>query len=189
MEIVGLVGGIIALIAFIPLFIDIESGGVRLNLATWLIWTVVDTILLLAIISAHGSALFLSSAFVLGDIIVVCMICSSRIWHWRLFETLTTTAAAVALAVWWFAGAESALISIVLIKYFIAMAPSLRDGMEKPERKQVLPWVLFTVGIALNVISAGAWSMTNSFYPSVAFVMNGTLAILHTRKAKHPLDF
>jgi uncharacterized membrane protein len=183
MEIIGLLGGLIALCAFIPLFLDIKRGLIRLNIAKWLLWTIIDSVLLATVVSTQGSSFFLASAFVLGNIITICLILAARNWHWGRFETVTFTATIIALLVWFYFGALNALITVVLIKYSIAMAPGLRDAYRMPERKQVFPWLLFTFGIGLTLISSGSPSLANSFYPSVAFVMNGAMAFLHSRKS------
>lgn len=177
------VGAAVALLAYIPLLLDIWRGNIRLNIATWLIWSFVDAVLFFALLANHADAM-LAGAFGIGNIIVVFAILKSGEWHWRTFETLVLTGAIISLGVWYYVSAFAATLAIVVIKYFIAIAPSLHDAYAKPEKKQFLPWLMYSIGGLLSVIGAGSWTLANSFYPTVSCLANGVMAVLHSRAKK-----
>ncbi len=176
-------GAAIAFLAYIPLLLDIWRGNIRLNIATWLIWSFVDAVLFFALLANNASA-FLAGAFEIGNIVVVLFILKGGEWRWRSFETTVLVGAIISLGVWYYVSAFAATLTIVVIKYFIAIAPSLRDAYSKPERKQFLPWLMYSLGGLLSVIGGGSWTFANSFYPTVSCLANGAMAVLHARDKK-----
>ena len=177
------IGAAVTLLAYIPLLISAWRGDAHLNIATWLIWSFIDAVLFFSLVANHADAA-LAGAFGVGNIIVVFAILKSGVWHWRSFEALVLVGAVISLGVWYYISTFAATVTIVIIKYCIAIAPSFRDAYKNPEKKQVLPWAMYSLGGLLSIIGAGSWTLSNSFYPTVSFIANGAMALLHGHKRK-----
>jgi hypothetical protein len=182
MDKLALIGGLLALSNYIPLLWNLKRKIIRLNLTTWLIWTGIDIISFSAAIYAKSDILFLNGGFLAGDVLIVLFILANATWRWGKFETGITVASLLCLVIWWQMGPLMALITITIIKYGIAIIPSLRDAYQHPERGQVLGWSLATLGALVTIFAVGPWTMVNSFYPTVAGLMNGAMAVLNLRK-------
>lgn len=142
-----------------------------------------DAVLFFALLANHVDAM-LAGAFVMGNIVVVLFILKRGEWRWRLFESVVLTGVIVSLGVWYYVSAFVATLTIVVIKYFIAIAPSLHDAYVKPEKKQSLSWLMYSLGGLLSVIGIGSWTLASSFYPTVSCLANGAMTALHSRAKK-----
>lgn len=181
MQTIALIGGIITLLAHLPLFRDVYKKKITLNLATWLMWALADSLSLITSIYAGAKLPFLVIAFTTASIIIVILLLKNGTWHWGHKETFAALVSVLCIIIWKFSGPLPALVAIVLGKY-IAGLPSLIDAYRRPEKSQALPWLLFAVGSAANIFAAGTWTIAYSFYPTIGLFFNGVMGALHIRK-------
>jgi hypothetical protein len=183
---ISLLGGIIILLAHLPLFRSIVRKEIHLNIATWLSWVLLDTTTLVVSLVADANFPALVFAFTICAWGVLILILKSGVWKWGPIETASLLLVLVSLFVWLTAGPAPALIALVIGTYGAAGLPTLYDAYKNPERRQALPWYFFALGGALNVVGAvyvvGTWKIIDSLFPTVAAIFNGLVGILHTRK-------
>ena len=78
-----------AIIPYFQLCIGIAKDKVKQNFATWLLWLILDSVVLMGIIAQHGDiALF--SVFTAGTFAVTAVLIIKQQFSWKWFETLVT---------------------------------------------------------------------------------------------------
>lgn len=188
MRLVSLTGGIIVLMAHLPLFWSIAKKEVHMNIATWLSWAILDTTTLIVSIVSQVDFPALVIAFTTAAWIVLFLVLRFGIWKWSKLETISVAASLLGLLLWFTLGTTPALIALVTAKYGAAGLPTLKDAFNKPEKKQAVVWSFFALGGLLNmigaVLSVGAWRISDNLYPTVGTAFNGLTGALHSRK-KH----
>lgn len=181
MQTIALIGGIITLLAHLPLFKNVYKKTITLNLATWLVWAIGDFISLITSIYSGVKIPFLIISFTLASIIMVLLLLRNGTWKWGKAETFSVAFSTICIILWITSGPLVALIANV-IGIYAATIPSLIDAYRKPERSQAIPWLLFALGAVTNIFAGGSWTLAYSLFPTVSFFFNGALGVLHSRK-------
>lgn len=178
----ALVGGLVALGSHFFWVRGIWNGSMHLNIATWLLWSVIDMSVLLSSLAAGAPAPFLSAGFVAGAILVTITLLVKGDWQWTVVETVSAVIALVCLGLWYVAGPVVAVVSLTLGKYCVAGVPTLVSAYQHPERAQSWVWWLGTFGAATNIFAAGSWTLAQSFFPTVALIFTGIGGLMHLRR-------
>ena len=179
----SILGGLIILAAHIPLFISLYKRQTRLSLATWLLWSIIDTAALVVSIAAGAIAPTMVLAFTIAAWIVFFLVLRTGNWIWKINETISAVVALVSLVLWFSLGSIWALASLVFGKYIAVAVPTYIDAYARPEKFQFYVWGAFAVGALLNIVGlysvTGSWNVTNFLYPTVGLLGNGLIAVLH----------
>jgi hypothetical protein len=183
---ISLIGGLIVLLAHLPLFKAIFKKEIHLNIATWLAWAVIDSMTLIVSLVAHADFPALVIAFTTCAWVVLILVLRAGKWEWTKLETIVMIIVFISLVIWFLSGPLLALVALVVGKYGAAGILTARDAYKKPERKQALAWCLFGLGGLLNMIGAvssvGAWRILDNLYPTIGTIFNSLIGILHLKK-------
>ena len=184
--IVGLISGFISLFGYLPYIISIIRGNTQPNRATWLIWTVVGFLLALSYyITGDIKACWVPVAFFIGPLIVTILSFFYGHSQWSILDKICLATAGISIIVWSMTGnAVLALLINVLID-FIGAIPTLYKTYYHPESEDLMAWVLFFIGSAINVAAIMTWDIT-VIYPlylvSITFTMVLLLLLLKTKE-------
>jgi len=176
-----LAGTALALVLYIPLCKQISTGNVKQNLATWILWSILDGIAAGTLIIQHGNFL-LPAAYTLGGATtVLCILISTKKTGWTWFESFITLLVIICLIVWASSGAKTATIasSLALV---LAGVPQLIESYRKPWDTPVLIYIGYTTANILSVLGGKDWSVEERFYPSSASIYCLVVSIVALRK-------
>ena len=179
----ALVGGLVALASHGVWVWGIWKGTMHLNVATWSLWAVIDTAVLLTSIAGGASAPFLSVGFVVGAILVSIVLLFKGTWRWGVLETICASTGLVCLFLWYLAGPIVALICLTVGKYGIAGMPTLVGAYVHPERAQSWNWFVGAFAATTNIFAAGSWTLAQSFFPTVVLFFCAVVGIMHLRQS------
>ncbi len=178
----ALFGGLVALASQFVWIWGIWKGTMHLNIATWLLWSIIDTAVLLSSLAGGAPAPFLSVAFAVGAILVTITLFFKGTWHWGTLETACVVITLICLGLWYIAGPIVALLSLTLGKYCVAGIPTVIDAFRYPERGQGWNWFVGAFAAATNIFAAGSLTLAQSFFPTVVLVFATLVGILHLRR-------
>lgn len=180
MNALSLSAGIIALTINVLLCVQVLSGKVKQNFATWALWGVIDAIVAATIICQDGNFL-LPAAYALGSLAVAVAILKSKEFKWTWFETMMTCFAAICLAIWSVSGAKVATVASTLAIVF-AGTPQALAAYKKPWDQPFWAYVGFLVAAALSTAGGRDWSIEERFYPATCAVLTFVVVVFIARK-------
>lgn len=179
------VGFAIIMIAFAYLTTVLVTRNIPLNLATWLMWVVIDTALLVSIISAGNKRPwcmigFETGACVITAIAVIKLVLGQGQWSWGSTESLAALCVISALIVWKQTSGVVGIVSITAAMY-VAMIPTFVNQWQNPVGQDPIFWGACSLGCALEFIGKPK-SISQAFFPACGTVFNGLAMVLSFRQ-------
>jgi len=192
LHILGLLGGILALIAAIPYIKDTVKGSTKPNKATWLIWVSLQLIALFAQFSAGGRD---SLLLTVGDLIASSTILFLAFFKgetkWHYIDMIAIIGAILGLLLWRILNQPFWALILTVFVDFCGVAPTIRKSFSEPESETLITWVLVGIGAIFGAIAVGQWNFTLLIYPAYLVIANFGVAcamqlgkIIHNRGTK-----
>jgi hypothetical protein len=163
-----------------PLVWQILRRKVTQNLASFLLWGMLDAVAAASIIFQKGNW-YLPAAYVLGCIAVVTSLVIVKTWAWTNFETFVSFLVVICLIGWAISGPRLATI-LSTTGVVLAGIPQLIDTYKKPDEQPLLSYFGFTIANTLGVLGGAAWTIEERLYPAACVVLCGAVWILCFRK-------
>lgn len=176
----ALAGALLALAMYLPLCISMLKAGVKQNLATFLLWGILDAIAAGSSFLEGGNYM-LPTFYVLGCISVIACIVRIGNIQWTLVEWLCSALVVICIVVWSFLGNEPAIV-VSTIALAIAGLPQLWDTWRRPHEAAPLIYLGFTVANGLTVLAGKDWTIAERFYPSVCTVLTTLFVLFAARR-------
>lgn len=166
--------GITATLAYALTVDGILRRGVRMNVATWGIWSVVNIITTTSIIKSGFTHPWMNLVFTAGAIVTLFLSIWRGTWSWTTRETICTLIALAAMVSWPFFGATTALV-LGITAMGVGGIPQIIDAYHRPEQQDRLVWFLFVLSNAISLFGAPIWDTAHLLYPFVGVTSNGLL--------------
>ncbi|OGG49869.1 hypothetical protein A2763_01610 [Candidatus Kaiserbacteria bacterium RIFCSPHIGHO2_01_FULL_54_36] len=186
----GLVAGLLNLVAFVPFIYSIFSAGKRPNRATWIIWAVLNWILLFQYAQTGATETWwVTVGLVIGSTPLALLALRWGEGGWTPFDLTCIAAAALSIVLWFYLGSpETGLVMTLAVDGF-GVAAAIRHAYRKPEEESALAWGLFFFGDALNVLAVTDWTLQGFgiwIYPVVMALYTAPIFVLTLRKKGPP---
>ncbi len=179
------IGFAIIMIAFVYFTTNLVMHNVPLNLATWLMWVVIDTCLLVSTISAGNTRPWSLIGFETGACTITLIALAKLMmgngrWSWGDTESFSAICVVLALIVWRTTSGNGGVISITAAMY-VAMIPTFADQWNNPTGQDPWFWGACSLGCALEFIGKPK-TIAKAFFPGCGAVANGLAAVLSARQ-------
>jgi len=176
MKIIEIFTVITGILPYVLLVIGITNGKVKQSFATWMLWLVLDIIVLCGIIAQDGNSL-LFFVFTLGTIVVTAVLVFKRQFSWGRFETFVTALVAICITVFLMGGPYIATIATTAALN-IAGIPQLIATYKDPKTASAKAYFLFMTSSLLSVMGTEAWTvqdklpqMSSAIYCLIVFLL------------------
>jgi hypothetical protein len=179
-EKIGFSGGLIATIIIIVFGVYLYKHNVHQNVVTWILWAIMDMIILLSSIAAGNKRPWLPAGYTLGSILIIALILLRGEWQFGLVETLSSCGVIVTVIVWKRSGPKLAVIASTL-GLTIAGIPGMYDAWLQPNRESWWLWGGVAFSCIFSCYGAKAWTIEDRFLPCASFIFNITMMILVLR--------
>lgn len=177
----GNFSGIVALGTLIGFGLTLMDTAMPQNVATWLGWGVLNTMMFLGSRKADStSAWKLSLGCTIGVWFVALVVLFGGSWHIGIVEIACLVGAAISAIVWKFAGPRYAIIAL-LVAMNVAGMPTLVDAIQNPDPRSWWLWAGFTISCALSFFAQNKWTIEDRLYPGVQFFFNLLMFLLVIR--------
>ena len=180
MNYLGVIGGIIGLVAFLLLIIELLRSTTEQNFAAFLLWALLDVIATTTTI-IEGGNYWLALSNATGSTIITLILVGKKQVSWTRVETMTAILVVVCLLVWYTSG-ELAGIVVSSLAVLIAGIPQMVDTFKKPESTPVLPYAIFCVGNVVSFMAGRAWTIEERFYQAVSIFLTLVILVFSLRK-------
>lgn len=180
-----LVSVILALGLYIPLGLQILKGTVKQNLATFILWGLLDGIAG-ASLYVQGGNYQLPLAYVAGCLLIIGCILKSRTFSWTSFETKVSVLVMLSIVAWKVSGPYMATI-FSTTGVVLAGIPQVKDSWQNPRHSPMLLYIGYTIANLLSTIGGKSWSVEERLYSFACFLL--TLVIVGATSRKYQLTF
>lgn len=176
----GIISGILAVVAVPPYVKDILKGTTRPNIVSWGLWTLIISISLVAQISAGASW---SLIFMIGDLIgtstvlVMCLIGYGYKKYGKL-EVACFALAIVAIIIWQITRQPILAILFSIAADFMASLPTVAKAYKDPWSEDPSVWIVVAVASALGIISNTVFNAPNVLFPAYVLFINALVGVL-----------
>ncbi len=173
------------MLAFVYLTTVLLMQNIPLNFATWALWVLIDTSLLVSMVKAGNKRPWIMIGFATGATTIALIALTKLLMgitamSWGNPETLAAVAVAIALTIWKFTSNNAGVVSITVAMY-VAMIPTLIDGWTKPVGQDPWFWGVCAIACLLTYIGSPK-TIAGRFMPALGTFFNGLMAVLAFRQ-------
>jgi hypothetical protein len=175
----GLASSVVAIVCFVPYLIDIFKKKTEPHMYSWLIWTIIQVVGVMAQLkggAGYGSwALAVGSFFCFTIFLLSFKYGTKNISKFDIFCLIASLFAILVYInidnpVW-------AIITVVIIDS-IGYMPTFRKGYQEPFSETISFFVLCAVSNFLSFLALQNYSLTTVLYIGTLFIMNSSFATM-----------
>lgn len=185
MNALEILSGVITIPVYLLLFHHLKKGNTKENLLSWILWVILDVIVLESVISKHGNFI-LQLSYVIGGTCIVITIFKSSERTWDLFKLGVVLLVGVCIYLREKSGPSAATV-MGTIAVLIAGVPEIIDAYKKPEDTSFLVWLGFMLACVISIFAGKDWSIEERCYPTCCSVLCFVIAALSSRKFFRPV--
>jgi hypothetical protein len=161
-----MIAGIITLGGFIPYWQTICSGKTRPNRATWLIWTIVGTIIAYNYREGGADAtMWVPISYVIGPLLTSILSIKFGEGGWTTLDRICLIGVAIGLILWWLYQLPFLTLGINIGIDFLGAIPTIHKSFREPYSENLFAWWLFWLGNVLNVLAIDRWELQIIIHP------------------------
>jgi len=175
----GIASSIIAVVCFIPYIIDILKRKTEPHMYSWLIWTILQTIGVMA--QLKEGAGYGAWALAIGAVFCFSIFLLSFKYGTRnisKFDTFCLIASICTIIIYFAIENPVWAIIAVAIVDFVGFLPTFRKGFEEPDTETVSTFVMSATANVLSLIALQNYNVTTVFYIASLFFTNSSFAIM-----------
>jgi hypothetical protein len=163
-SVLGLLAGVLSLLAFVPYILSILRGQTRPNRATWWVWTVCNGVLFASYYAAgERRSAWVPMSYTASSLFVALLSIKRGEGGLSKFDRGCVLGSAVGLALWGLSGSPITALAVNIGVDFAGALPTIRKTYLDPRSESLLAWALFLAANAVNLFAVETWSS-----PSVA---------------------
>lgn len=180
MSFMGILAGVISLLAYIPYISSIIRKKTIPSRTTWWILSLVGIVTL---ITYKGSGASNTIFFLVGDVTGAFLIALLSIFYGndgvKFFDRACFFGAIVSFGLWivFQKNPAIAFFSSLTVEV-IAMIPTIRKVHLNPFEEDATAWMFTFLATAVNLYAIERWSFIVAFYPFYEFFINGIIVFL-----------
>jgi len=178
-EILGLVGGILAVGACIPYGRDMFLKKVKPHRTSFLIWTILDTIAFFSQLAKGATnSLWLPGLEAIGLFFTFFLSLKFGMGGFSKRDLITLCFAVFSLIVWYLTQDAAYALYIVIAVDISALYLTIHKVYLHPNTETSLPWILAAVGSLLAVFSVGSVNFILLIYPIYFVIANMSVVLI-----------
>jgi hypothetical protein len=188
--VVGWIAGVISLLGFLPYAVAVLRRTARPNRATWVIWTIVGSLLFASYdASVGGAARWVPLGDVIGTAVIAVLSIRDGEGGVGRFDLGCFGLAGLSVIGWALTGTAALALDINIFLALLGALPTIRKAYKDPTSESALTWRIFFVGNALNLVAIEAWSVQSAAYPLYTALMAALMnALLHRDARRGPSE-
>lgn len=176
-EIIGIIGGVLFLLGYIPYGIAIINNNSKPQKTTWIIWISLDSITFLGML-AKGSANWQIVSTVIGGIITIILVSRYTSGGFKKLDWVCIVAAVIGILLWIIL--QDAIFGIVISQLIggIGSLPTIVAIWKDPKSESHSAWLLFLLSSTLTLISLPSFSLESVAQPATFFLVQAVIVCI-----------
>lgn len=182
LEIIGVLGGLLAIAGSIPYMLDVHKKRITPHRTTWGIFTLVDIIAIANQLAAGAAnSVWLVVGFAVANLTIFVLSLRHGAGGTERLDIIVLCGAIFGVIAWQISGNPIASIIANLAVITLAMAPTYKKGWTNPQSETPTVFLLGAIASLLAAISVGRLDYVLLLIPVYTFVIQGTLFIVLIR--------
>jgi len=161
----SLLSGVLAIAGYVPYIAAILRGPSRPSKATWLIWSLLDTIVLYGMVSKHVANGQIVGAMI-GAWIVFALSLKYGTLGWKPLDRWCLGGTALGLILWYTFDSPMLGMMTSLCLMFIGSFPTFVSAWKNPGHENRLAWAIYLASCMSALIAVPAWNLENAAQPA-----------------------
>lgn len=174
---IRLIAGIAPVFTLIIYGVQLMHSTEPQNAASWVMWTVLNSIVAGSSLRAGNKDVWLSLGFAIGNAFVAIVLISNGSWGWDATANNCALGAAAAMLLWKFAGPISTLIAAVLA-IWIASIPLAQFTALNPDPSLWWLWVTPLVCGTVSFFAVEKWALEHWLFPASTIIFTTMMTVL-----------
>lgn len=175
-EIIGIASGLLAFSSYFFYIPAIISGRTKPNRASWWIWGGIGVLIVASYYSSGArGTIWVPLSEAIGPAIIALLSIKFGEGGWTPLDKWCLVGAGIGTLLWWFT--NSALIGLVfyLSVDFMAVIPTVKKSLHRPEHEDKNAWGLAFAGQLLNLLAVEKVVFSILLYPIYMVITNGVI--------------
>lgn len=187
---IGLLGGLVSLLAYPPYIRDMIKGTTRPERATWFIWSVISVIALGTQLAQGGTwSVAMTVTQTLGVVAVFLLSIRYGYGGFKRRDIISLIVAGLGLLLWAVTDQPIVALWVVVLVDAAGAWLTIYKSYLEPETETEITWILDCIANLLAVIAVGQLDFGLMLYPAYLFMINASvLAAIKLGKAKQTTD-
>ena len=165
---------------YLLLVIGITKGVIKQSFASWLLWLILDVIVLIGLIVKNGSYL-VYLVFTIGTFVVTLFLFLKRNFKWGKFDSFIAILVFICMIVY-FSASSYLTIIIGTIALALAGIPQFIDILKDPRSTSTIAYLLFSTSGTLSLFETSAWTVQDKLPQLCSAVFTLTSALFSLRR-------
>jgi hypothetical protein len=163
----GVIAGIISVCGYIPYFRSILKGQTKPNRATFLIWSVVDVVLLTSYISSGArTTIWVALVYCFCQLGVLALSIKRGVGGLAALDITCLFGAVFALIMWWITSNAHVALYLGIICEILGFLPTIKKAYLDPSTESKQAWTTGTIAAIVNLFAIRHWTLVEAVYPA-----------------------
>lgn len=174
----GYLGIILGLIGYAPYFRNILSGSTKPHAFSWLIWSILETIVFAVQIVEHAGAASwtaATTAIICFSVFLLALYKGKRTFD-RL-DWITLILACVAIALWRITHDPLAALVLVIVADMLGYVPTFRKSFHAPHEETAFTYGIASIRNAMSLFALSSFTVASWLFPAYVAVITTTFVI------------
>ncbi len=180
----GIIATILAIVCFLPYLRDIVAKKTTPHIYSWLVWSILQTVGVIAIFQGGGQ--FGSLGLAVGLLFCISIFLLSFKYGTKnitKFDTLCLIGSMIAIVIWLIQRDHTLSVILITIIDFVAFLPTYRKGYAEPRSETSTTYLLSAISNVFALLALAQYSLTTSLYiVSLVASNSGIVLILLIRR-------
>lgn len=178
LQILGIVGGLLALSSFIPYVRGILRGRVKPQRTTFLIWTLLGLIAIFSQLAKGATnSLWLPSLETVGGIVILLLSIKHGVGGFNKRDYVAIFIVTLGLVAWYFTKEAAIALYIVIFIDAVGLYLTLHKTYLAPKSETSLAWTMSSVGGLFTALAVGSLNVILLSYPVYIIFSNAAVVL------------
>lgn len=180
-EVIGIVAGTLATIAYIPYIIGMLRGRTRPNKASWIIWTIVGGLLAITyFLEGDLKAIWVPLVYFIGPLVIAVLSFRYGYSRWSKLDYACVVFAIISIIPWIFSNDPTITLLLNVMIDTAGAIPTYVKSYREPETEDFTAWFIFFIANTLELFAISKWNLS-AIYPIYLFVSTAIIFAFITK--------
>jgi len=180
-EIFSVIAGLLFVIGYVPYIIAIVKKKTKPAKASWIIWGVLDTIVIAGMIAADSLNGQMIGVFI-GVWIVIILTLKYGSSGWTKLDKICLAGAVIGIILWQIFNNPVLGILISLGITSMGSIPTFVSAWQDPSRENKAGWTLFWFSCVFALFAIPKWTLADASQPIIFFIIESIMMYILYRK-------
>jgi hypothetical protein len=177
-DVLGMIAGGVSLGGFLPYVRDVLARRTVPSRSTWLIWTVVGSMLCASAWRGGASeTLWISGSYVAGPLVVFLLSLRFGAGGWSRLDRLCLLLSALSAVLWTITREPLLALWLNIGVDSLGAVPTIAKTGRAPDSESRPAWACFFAGALLTLVAARSWSLAAIAYPLYLFAVSTVMLV------------